>query len=261
MQKPDYDEGVRKEWQANIEECRENPLQRFKELESSQKYRRMGISLELIRHWLCTDDTAAYFFAKDPSKQTYHQKVARDWIKALPGVSQMEQLDVNGDDAKYLSAGNVISGRDIGNTDGKKSLDFEWKFIFSTGEFLRFYASHKYTNESGGAQDNQFEELRKYTKEANGLRRETGYRLLAIADGDFYKRKRKGQQLTRIQELSQECQASPFSRALTTEDIPAYLAQCIAEYSKNSLRRNLDASEESIVNELNEISKALSPSQ
>ena len=71
-----------------------------------------------------------------------------------------------------------------------KSLDFYWE-VKVDNEVLKFYATHKYTNEGGGAQDHQYNEIISFLNNANQVKK-SNISFLAISDGNYYTNPYKG---------------------------------------------------------------------
>lgn len=230
IEKLDYEAEIKQKWQHNLEEFWDNPLARMDVAKSFAE--RKGLSEEVIRHWLCTNDFAAYYFAKDPAKQTSHQLIAGNWIKSLPFVTQFQTLPAGGDNALHIIGGRVVKAIDLTNKNHPKSIDFSWEVSFSDPSYkkLQFYASHKYTKEGGGAQDNQFNDLYSFTEEASGLQKDNNTRILSLADGEFYNKQRKDSSMTRLQELNYLLKGNKFVGAMTCSKLPQYLATQIQEH-------------------------------
>jgi hypothetical protein len=141
---------------------------------------RFGFSQADVEAKIRSDKMFLARFAKDPGKQKIHEKIAARFIEQLPSVRDFKSL---GHNALQLVGGTIMKRADArmqGATGGAKSLDFEW---ISCG--IEFYASHKYTKDSGGAQDNQYRDLKEFIQEASKSGRQ-GRMFLAIADGPYY---------------------------------------------------------------------------
>ena len=83
----------------------------------------------------------------------------------------------------------------MGATAQAKTIDFFWK----TGDLI-VYASHKYTKSSGGAQDNQYKDLKDFISEANHSNLPKTI-FLAIADGSYYSSKDSESGVSKLQRL------------------------------------------------------------
>ena len=157
----------------------------FKKVENFSE--RTGYNETLIWHQL--NDTNNLFpciFIKDPAKQGIHQKIACEYISTFPIIRNMEQLPVSDDEKTlYCINGIIVKRKEIQDTGTLKSIDFHWQYCFC-GKILDFYASHKYTNEKGGAQDNQFHDILEFHKEAIKCNNPNLF-FFSITDGDYYK--------------------------------------------------------------------------
>ena len=85
--------------------------------------------------------------------------------------------------------------KERGGTGEAKTLDFEWQ---SKGK--QIYASHKYTKDGGGGQDNQYRDMKDFIREANKSHTPNTI-FLAIADGPYYGMNDTGSRTTKLQNL------------------------------------------------------------
>lgn len=223
---PDYENAMKFAWKQNLEQAWANPAERREVVDNFAEL--LGLSPEVLWHWLCTNQLAATQFAKNPTKQTKHQEVAGAWLRVLPLVRDFRILPQAGPDALYVKAGRVLSGEQLVNKATTKSIDFTWEMSLPGGPVLRFYAAHKCTGGSGGSQELQFRDLLEFCHEAAQLQFEsrtgTGIRFLALADGDFYDKKRQVSHLpSRLAELQHAVNSSRYAFALSTKTLPMLL--------------------------------------
>lgn len=68
-----------------------------------------------------------------------------------------------------------------------KSIDFTWNYHYKD-KTLKFYATHKHTSEDGGAQDNQFNDVKEFNSNAMVCDDNNIY-FFSITDGAYYSRK------------------------------------------------------------------------
>lgn len=127
-----------------------------------------------------------YTFAKSPSKQSIHEEIASNYIESLPIVDRFENLPAGGKNAKHVGlSGVTVGAKDEGIKS--KSIDFE---IHSKGKVI--YVGHKFTGDDGGAQDNQFNDIKEYLHEAAALKKtglvDDSVEFMAIVDGPYYQR-------------------------------------------------------------------------
>ena len=93
-------------------------------------------------------------------------------------------MPAGGNNAIYLTNGKILKGGLLKNQSKDiKSIDFVW----NCGN-LTFYASHKYKEISGGAQDNQYKDIQDFLNHARDCN-EKNTMFLAICDGDYYLQK------------------------------------------------------------------------
>ena len=140
----------------------------------------------------------AAWFAKDPKKQNFYENNAAYFIEEIEGVENFIQLSTR---ELYVLGGGVFTNDQIrasGASTSAKSIDFRWNY-----NGTEYYASHKYTQESGGAQDNQFKDLKLFIKECNGTNKECYF--VAIADGAYYQQQHniRGTRTTKLDQLKQ----------------------------------------------------------
>jgi len=135
--------------------------------------------IDIIKSESKAGEIVRAFFAKDPKKQNIFEKMACEFIEAM-GVDEFENLPNN---ELIVTNGAVMDRKTFkskGGTAQAKTIDFKWKYKGAT-----FYASHKYTKESGGAQDNQYKDLQAFIKDANHTTLDNTY-FIVIADGPYY---------------------------------------------------------------------------
>lgn len=178
-------------------------------------------------------------FAKDPAKQGIHQQIACEYISSFPFVSDMEQLPVNGDErVLYCCDGKVLKRKDVDDPKGLKSIDFHWKYIFK-GKELNFYASHKYTFEDGGAQDNQFNDVLAFNFEAMKCNNQDVY-FFSITDGEYYyKPYKKDKTFTGSRlEYYKEKTTGKRNNATNTNNLLPDMIPVIKEWLKENFKPN-----------------------
>lgn len=160
---------------------------------------------------LKTNEIIQAFFAKDPTRQNIYEKVAGKIIQNINGVENFKNLPNN---SLYLIGGVVINEKEKtqrGFRSKTKTIDFKWRYA---GKI--FYASHKYTRQEGGNQDNQYDNLKAFIAEANESTKKDEY-FIAIADGAYYQKKRK------INALKAEANKSKGVYACTTDELEQLL--------------------------------------
>lgn len=133
------------------------------------------------------------YFAKDPRRQKFHENKAIEYIRKIEGVTGIStpKPDLYPHKGKLIPRPKGIPASSFKT----KSIDFEIDYMV-----IKIYASHKYTEESGGAQDNQRDDVGVFIEEAKKVRL-PGVFFIAIVDGDYYKIKNTQTGKTRLEEL------------------------------------------------------------
>lgn len=186
MEKLDYKNQYKQQIEKNLKQV-------LKDLESKEMNQKISnwankfnYSFEVIKQKIVDDGIFRCVFIKEPGRQSFHERMAAEYIKTLDEVIDFKKLPNSGKKAIYLTNGKIFKGSDLSKKSKEtKSIDFSWK----TGKFI-IYATHKYTgiDGSGGSQDNQYEDVQKFIKNAVDCNEENCV-LLAICDGDYYKRR------------------------------------------------------------------------
>lgn len=229
MSGPNY--SVNNLWSENIEEIRDNPNSRKDYI---RKYAdRTGQSFELVWYKCCTDDSYITHFAKDPRRQNVYENIAAKWIQNIPGISDFKKLPSDGPEALYVQNGRILRPQELANDNTPKSIDFYWTVILpGTDIEVKFYAAHKHTHEDGGSQDNQLEDLKNFTRAACELKKDMGYRIISLADGDYYTKPRVklggSCHLDSLKAISKE-KSSEYVEAMKCADLPQYIMKCLQQ--------------------------------
>lgn len=201
---PDYELAEKQARLENAEKLRAN-LNAPDVMHKIQNWAvRYGLEPEFVRFKVLTDDTFALHFVKDPAKQSIHQKIAATHIKnKVPYVEDFDTPPSGGANAKYVVRGLVVEGSTLhaATNDHGKSIDFAWSYS-QNGKVLRAFATHKYTRDEGGAQDNQFSDVKRFLREAQACR-DPNTLFLAICDGSYYQRAHDGRP-SRLQALAED---------------------------------------------------------
>lgn len=166
--------------------------------------KKYSLEPEFVRYKVLTDDTFALHFVKDPAKQSIHQKVAALHIRDnIPLVEEFVTPAAAGASALYVVRGLVMPGSTLhtATNDHGKSIDFLWSYS-RCGKTLKVFATHKYTKEEGGSQDNQFADVKRFLKEAVSCR-DTDVLFVAICDGDYYLMPHDGRK-SRLESLQED---------------------------------------------------------
>ena len=170
---------------------------------------------EEILSKILEDDLFAAWFAKEPRRQSFHERTATAYLSQFPELQDFSRLAQTGNNALYIDGhGEIRPGSEFHGDKPSKALDFSW--ITESG--CRCYASHKYTREGGGTQDNQFRDQRTFLR--NFQARSTNDTVLfVICDGPYYDD-------TRMSTLQAHCRTvSPLSYAVHIEEVPELVVQ------------------------------------
>lgn len=150
---------------------------------------------EEVKEAILTNTIVASKFCKDPSKQNISEKLAIEVLGVTKLPSQGEKC------IRFNDNGDIVS-TSSGNT---KSADFMYK---------EYYTTQKYTNNEGGAQDNQRNDVIDFLKRGS-----ISHKVAAIVDGDYWDKYRPILQkefennpnvlitsITEITEISNSCE-------------------------------------------------------
>ena len=220
---PDYDDIERdlcKQFCQEVMEAAQNEDSPWLMDKIAKFSRKWGYSQEDVLRQLKSNEIFSTIFAKDPRRTGFHEKVAAEWVKALPHVRDFKVLNKGGQSAlKVSSDGNIELGNGHRNLPGK-SLDFRW----TTGD-TTFYAMHKYTKEGGGNQDSQYQEMIELMKRFHRCN-DPNIALIVIVDGDYYQ-EGNGVRLSKLRHHQRT--TAPKSHALSIGELPRMLEQYINE--------------------------------
>lgn len=185
---PDYESEEKSARLANAEELRNDINSPPVENKIANWAARNSLEPEFVRYKVLTDDTFALHFAKDPGRQSLHQKVAARHIRdVIPLVEKFKALSSGGPDAEYVVNGMVVNGATWKTIQGEgKSIDFRWS-LTREGKVFTVYATHKHTKDEGGSQDNQHADVRLFLEAAQRCA-DPNVLFIAICDGPYYLR-------------------------------------------------------------------------
>lgn len=141
-----------------------------------ERHSYLNISFDEIKNLIMTNDLIASFFIKDPSKQNISEKMFADIVSSIDGVENFEDLPSSTN--LYLQNGKLVRLQE--RPMNLKTVDY----IFNYKD-RRYICTQKYTNEAGGAQDNQYHDVAVFLQNSLGLSYEDGV-AVALVDGDYY---------------------------------------------------------------------------
>lgn len=170
----------------NLKDVIKNPKKyQEKLIKYSKKH---NLEYEFLQQELLENIYLMNEMAKEPSKQNFHELVARDYIlenyKEFLNFEILPKKSKNGIESIYLTNGQIVKESDLSTRNHTKSIDFKWEYKGFT-----IYATHKYTKDSGGAQDNQYKDVISFLEHA---KQNINNKILfvAICDGKYYVGKR-----------------------------------------------------------------------
>ena len=184
----DYTAKVKEAWQSNFEN------KKLSEERIKSYCEKTGYESSIVRTKINTDEMFRWWFVVDPVRQNVFEKIAAKHIESIVGVTSFEKYGTN---EWFIVAGALKHKRELNGMKPEfKSIDFGWKY----GK-KKFYASHKYTHESGGAQDNQYKDIQRFVTAANEIGGKDIF--VAIVDGEYYETTDSKAGMTRRQRLEQ----------------------------------------------------------
>lgn len=176
-----YEEQYQKQLNHNLSKVLKDLDKKETTLKILNWSKKFGFSFQTIKNKIKEDEIFRCIFIKDPAKQNLYEKTAAKYIKSIKNVDDFKSLPSGGRNAIYLTKGKILKGELLKNKSKDiKSIDFTWK----TNDIV-FYASHKYTKDNGGAQDNQYKDIQDFLYHARDCN-ELNVIFLAICDGNYY---------------------------------------------------------------------------
>ncbi|TPE56968.1 hypothetical protein FJO69_02550 [[Mycoplasma] falconis] len=178
------------DWEKIIKQKRlENIKQVYKSLDAkwlkekiTSESNRTGVPIEKFYEEIRDLNLSTIIkFAKDPNKQNIHEIIASEFIKPIDGVTNFKILPKSGKNAIYLTSdGNVLKYQP--DFKSLKTIDMTWEY-----KNITFYASHKYTYDEGGAQDNQFEDVKRFLESVQKIINPNVF-FVCLTDGLYYQK-------------------------------------------------------------------------
>lgn len=230
----DYETLMREAIDHNIEDLREN-LMDASVLEKINNWaEKYCLEPEFVRQKVCEDDIFALCFVKDPGRQSFHEKAASRFIEQSPLVCDFVGLPKAGKKAKYIHHGLVVSGKDKNSlAKTSKSIDFEWKYVAESGDAITFYATHKYTKNEGGGQDNQYNDVVEFM-EASSSCSDNNVFFFAICDGPYYNKSAGGSSVTRRVNLNRQKFRGDRNMAVEINGLDAKIALVVKQWAEKT---------------------------
>jgi hypothetical protein len=175
---------------------------------------RFGHSVQSVISAVIESEVAFRFIlGRNPGRMDYWETTLVEFLNSLPSVRLATKLPKAGPNRLYFVDGTLRATKP--DELQIKSLDI--KVEFENGETA--YVIHKYTAESGGAQDNQWREAKTALAQVKKSSK-TSPHLIAVLDGDYYVAPRRAAGgLTRLEETRKQylnatvCTYKEFERA------------------------------------------------
>lgn len=189
-------------------------IQEIDLIKKLQKYAsKFGFEYNNVLELFQTNEIFRAGFSKDPSKQSFHQTLAINFIKTLENIDAQNTilLPAGGNNALYIISGQVIEGKNITTNKRPKSIDF----LIKLNNKKTIYCTHKYTKESGGAQDNQLNDVLAFMENSKNLMSNDIF-CLAILDGDYY--------INKIENINQKYKTKNC-QAITINNLNEYISE------------------------------------
>lgn len=216
MNKLDYEGLFKKALQKNIEQLqidlRNNEKNIGIKIENWSK--KFGLNPSVVRKKIVDDNVFSLHYIKDPSKQNFYEKLAAKHIEGFLNVKNFKNLSGSGTNALVIHNGLLLLRNNV-TAETVKTIDFEWDY-----KGTKCYATHKYTKNFGGAQDNQYKDVRDFMKNARGNNQEKVL-FFAICDGDYYQKKVR--RSSKIEALNSELGRDNKLVALTIDELFGFL--------------------------------------
>ncbi|MFV8480334.1 hypothetical protein ACNQ2O_01790 [Mycoplasma sp. AA7A] len=192
--KIDWQKEIRKIRIKNFADVRNELSQKWLLEKLEKEEERTNIPKEFIITQLVDYNILAITkYAKDPNKQNIHESILYDYLLRDFNERGIKITDFSilpkGKGGKLITHDGIIINYDSKVKKTNKTLDIH--FVY---DGVDFYGSHKFTDESGGAQDNQFNDLKTFCESARNSRNNKNY-FIAIIDGRYYTAKKRDELL------------------------------------------------------------------
>jgi hypothetical protein len=181
MLKYDYEEIKRDLYRVNLAEAKKSTEQPWLILKVHNFSQNFGFREKKVLAKIKKDDIVAANFIKDPGRQNFYENQALAFLNSMNSVRSATKLPAGGSNAQYIIDGKLGHSRDFSRIGENKSIDFE--VILEDNS--RILLSAKYTKDEGGAQDNQFNDLKNFIKNAEKYPK-NDVKFAALADGSYY---------------------------------------------------------------------------
>ncbi len=172
----DYNKGIKKALKLSVQVLRNDINKKSTQLKIENYCKKWDDNKTEVINLIMTDDRFARTFIIDPKKQNIYEKLFLNYVNKK-GYN-ITNLINKGKEAICLENGNIRKGS--ATTTSTKSMDF---IEVKNNKTIYYY--HKYTNECGGAQDNQYRDMIHFITEASKVKN-NNILFIALCDGDYY---------------------------------------------------------------------------
>lgn len=179
--KYDYEEIKRDLYRVNLIEAKKSTNQPWLILKVHNFSQNFGFKDKKVLNKIKRDDIVAANFIKDPGRQNFYENQALVFLNSMNSVRSVTKLPAGGVNAQYIIDGRLGNKKVFSRIGENKSIDFE----AILEDDSRIFISAKYTKDEGGAQDNQFNDLKNFIKNAVKYTK-NDVRFVALADGNYY---------------------------------------------------------------------------
>ena len=185
--------------------------------------REFGISNQTfneVKALLLADTPAAralrvLHYAKSAKRQNPYEPAFLEFAAQVASGYAVTSLPASGTRAFYPHAGVIMPARQRPKASRAKSFDFSVE-----GDTGRLLIAHKYTEDEGGAQDNQYHDLLQIADQCRGLHGDTA--VILIADGPYYTRNHSRENpVPRLEVLSKTIAGETHVASGTGRDFPS----------------------------------------
>lgn len=129
-------------------------------------------TIQDIKNKILVDDLIGSFFIKEPGRQNISENIVAEQISKIKDINNF--INLSSSVNLFVIDGKITNIR----IDGIKSIDFTWNY-----KGKKVFAAQKYTNEFGGAQDNQYNDVINFLK---NCQKNENHIFIAIVDGKYY---------------------------------------------------------------------------
>lgn len=185
----------------------------LKKIENMKEKYSLSQSINTILEWieygkLPEHEIIRAIFSKDTIKQTSSEKIFADFVSTKVGnlCKIVKSNDIYIDDGGNLKKLTKNKG-----AEKSKSLDFK---ITKNEKII--YTFNKVTIGSGGGQDNQYDDLRKFLERAVKIHVDNNIYWIGVADGSYYTDKK-------ILQLKQDCSNSKNVFVMNTDELVKFI--------------------------------------